>query len=155
MAYTLGFGKHRGKTLEWLFFNDPSYVWWMIDKGAVRELNRRVRTRFAQLIQRAEHLAVPGRCLHCNRSISRMSLTKHPSGGLARVEFLCDKCDHIGGSLLTTPAFKIPDSFKSYDKRGGKILVDSIKYAYYGKKVQMTQAKMEEFFNEPRNFVNR
>jgi len=34
MAYTLGFGKYNGKTLEWLFFNDPGYVWWMIDKGA-------------------------------------------------------------------------------------------------------------------------
>ena len=36
MAYTLGFGKHKDRTLEWLFFNDPGYVWWMTGQGAVR-----------------------------------------------------------------------------------------------------------------------
>jgi len=34
MAYTVGFGKHKDRTLEWLFFNDPGYVWWMIEEGA-------------------------------------------------------------------------------------------------------------------------
>jgi hypothetical protein len=29
MPYTVGFGKHRERTLEWLFFNDPGYVWWL------------------------------------------------------------------------------------------------------------------------------
>ena len=36
MAYTLGFGKYKDRTLEWLFFNDPGYVWWMTGQGAVR-----------------------------------------------------------------------------------------------------------------------
>ena len=150
----VGFGKHRDKTLEWLFFNEPGYVWWMIDKRVDRKFNRRVRNHFEYLVNRATHLAVPGKCRHCNRPISRMRLTKDASGKLARVDFLCDKCPHIADSrsLLTTPAFYIPDFFK-YDKRGEKVLVDSIKYAYYGKDVQMTQAEMEEFFDEPSNFV--
>ena len=38
MAYTVGFGKQKGRTLEWLFFNDPGYVWWMIDQGAQKNL---------------------------------------------------------------------------------------------------------------------
>jgi len=52
------------------------------------------------------------------------------------------------------PAFFVPDFFKSNDKRGEKALVDSIKYAFYGKKMRMTQEKMVEFFDEPSNFVN-
>ena len=38
MPYTVGFGKHRERTLEWLFFNDPGYVWWMIEEGAEEKL---------------------------------------------------------------------------------------------------------------------
>jgi hypothetical protein len=149
------FGKHRGKTLEWLFFNDPGYVRWMIDKVVAKKFNRLVRNRFEYLVWRAMNLAVPGKCRHCNRPISLMSLNKDSSGRLAQVDFLCDKCSQIGGSrsLLTTPAFFIPASFNSRDKRGEKVLVDSIKYAFYGKKVSMTQEKMEEFFDEPSNFV--
>ena len=156
MAYTLGFGRYKERTLEWLFFNDPGYVWWMIDKGADENLKGGARRRFEQLVRRARHLAVPGHCRHCTRPISRMSLTEHTSGGLARIDFFCGECHHDGGSLslLTQPAFYTPDFFKSYDKLGGKFLVEAIKAAYYGKKVRMTQAKMEEFFDDPKNFVN-
>ena len=154
MVYTLGFGRYKDRTLEWLFFNDPGYVWWMIDKGAEKNLKGAARTRFDQLVRRAKHLAVPGKCHHCNKPVSRMSLAD--VGGLARVDFFCDTCHHDGGShyMLTTPAFYTPDFFKNYDKLGGRILVEAIKNAYYGAKVRMTQAKMEEFFADPSHFVN-
>jgi hypothetical protein len=155
MGHTVGFGKHKGRTLEWIFFNDPGYVWWMIDEGAVKNLTGPARTRFDQLVRRAKHLAIPGKCRHCSKPVSQMSRGEHPSGGLARVDFFCDTCHHDGPRYwLTSPAFYTPDFFKSYDKLGGEFLVEAIKYAYYGKKVRMTQAKMEEFFNEPSHFVN-
>jgi len=153
MAYTLGFGKYRDRTLEWLFFNDPGYVWWMIDKGANMNVKGAARTRFDQLVRRARHLAIPGKCRHCDKPVSRMSLIE--SGGLARVDFFCDRCHHDSGSyLLATAAFYTPDFFKNYDRLGGKIVVDAIKWAYYRTKVRMTQRKMEEFFNEPSHFLN-
>jgi hypothetical protein len=156
MAYKVGFGRHKDKTLEWLFFNDPGYVWWMIDEGAQKNLKGAARNRFDQLVKRAKHLAIPGACRHCSNPISRMSLTMHTSGGLARVDFFCNECQHDGGALsvLTTPAFYTPDFFKNYDKLGGKFLVDAIKFAYFRKNVRMTQAKMEEFFDDPSHFVN-
>jgi len=156
MGYKVGFGKHKDETLEWLFFNDPGYVRWMVDKGVAREFSGIVRSRFEYLVLRAMNLAVPGKCRNCNRPISRMRLTKNASGKLAQVDFLCDKCPQIGGSrpLVTMPAFFVPDFFKSNDKRGEKALVDSIKYAFYGKKMRMTQEKMEEFFDGLSNFVN-
>lgn len=155
-AYIIGVGKHRGRTLEWLFFNDPGYVWWRIDQGARQNLKGAARARFDQLVQRAKHLAIPGTCKHCRQPVSRMSLTVHPSGGLAAVDFFCPQCQHDGGTLsvLTTPAFYTPDFFKGYDKLGAKFLVDAIKYAYVGRKVRMTQAKMEKFFDEPSHFVD-
>jgi hypothetical protein len=156
MAYKVGFGKYKDKTLEWLFFNNPGYVWWMIDNDAQKNLKGGSQARFNQLVKRARHLAIPGTCRHCTNPISRMSLTEHISGGLAVVHFFCSNCHHDGGSfsVLTRPSFYTPDFFRNYDKTGAKFLVDAIKWAYYGKKVRMTQAKMEEFFNNPSNFVN-
>lgn len=29
---TLSFGKHAGRTIEWIFDNDPSYLTWMQDE---------------------------------------------------------------------------------------------------------------------------
>jgi hypothetical protein len=155
MPQPVGFGQYKDKTLEWLFFHDPGYVWWMRAKDATKNLKGPARARFDQLVRRAKHLAVPGKCKHCKLPITRMSLTEHPSGGLARVDFFCDSCD-LGSSrsALITPSFYTPDFFRNYDKLGGKILSDAIKNAYYGPKVRMTQAKMEEFFDTPTNFVN-
>ena len=155
MAYTVGFGRHKDRTLEWLFFNDPGYVWWMIKEGAEKNLTVAAQARFAKLVQRAKHLAIPGKCRHCSKPVSRMSLMEHPSGGLARVDFFCDTCSHSSrGSALMTPAFYTPDLFRGYDKLGAKFLVSAIKSAYYGSRVRMTQAKMEQFFNDPSHFVN-
>lgn len=156
MTYKVGFGRHKDRTLEWLFFNDPGYVWWMIEHDAQMHLRGSARTRFDQLVKRAKHLAIPGTCKHCSAPISRMSLTMHPSGGLALVDFFCNVCHHDGGSLsvLATPSFYTPDFFRNYDKLGAKFLVDAIKFAYFHKKVRMTQAKMEEFFDNSRNFVD-
>src|SRR5689334_18407086 len=100
MAYTLGFGRYPDKTLEWVFFNDPGYIWWMVSKGADSNLGGAARNRFNQLVRRARHLAVPGKCRHCSQPISRMSLTEHPSGGLARVDFFCDTCQHSGSRSI-------------------------------------------------------
>jgi len=156
MGYTVGFGKHKDKTFEWLFFNDPGYVRWMIDEDVARKFNRFMRNRFEGLVRQAMNLEVPGKCQYCDRPISMMCLTKDTSGKLAQVDFLCDKCPGTGGSrsLLTEPAFLIPESFRSYNDKGGdKVLADSIKYAYYGKDVQMSEEEMEEFFEEPSNFA--
>jgi len=56
--------------------------------------------------------------------------------------------------VLTTPAFYTPDFFRTYDKLGGRILVGAIKRAYFGSNARMIQAKMEEFFDNSRNFVH-
>ncbi|MDX6383647.1 MAG: Exodeoxyribonuclease X-like C-terminal [Blastocatellia bacterium] len=91
MAYTLGFGKYKDRTIEWLFFNDPGYVWWMIDKGATKHLSAAARSRFEALVRRAKHLRVPGRCKHCPEPVERMALTRHVSSGLALVDFFCGR----------------------------------------------------------------
>lgn len=159
MAFKLGFGKHAERTLEWLFFNDPGYVWWMIDNDiASQRLHGAARARFEDLVRRAQHLRVPGMCTWCKKKpITRMFLTIHISGGLARVDFDCDTCAPGGGSLTTAlrPGFFTPDLYRSYDKTGAKFMIRRIKHTYFGDVFfRMTQQRLEEFFDNPNNFVN-
>jgi hypothetical protein len=129
----------------------------MLDRGAETQLYGAVRQRFDDLVRRASHLSVPGTCKRCDEPISRMSLTFQPGGGLAVVDFFCASCQHEGGStsVLVTPAFYAPELFKPYDKSGAKVLVGAIKLAYFGSKsYRMTQTTMEEFFDDPVNFVD-
>ena len=46
MAYKVGFGRNADRTIEWLFFNDPGYVWWMLDYDADKGLSGLARVDF-------------------------------------------------------------------------------------------------------------
>lgn len=161
MPFTMTFGRHRGRTLEWVFFHDPGYVWWMIDNNVHedrRKFSSPARQRFDQLVRRAQHLRIPGRCPWCGeRPITRMFWTEHTSGGLAVVNFDCDECHPTGGSLSvpSVPSFYTPDLFRRYDKFGAYLLIREIKRAYFGDpSYRMTQRRMEAFFDDSSNFVN-
>jgi hypothetical protein len=161
MAAVLNFGKYKGKTLEWVFFHDPGYIWWIRENNIHNDHHKfpqLVRTRFDDLVRRGLYLRIPGLCSWCNkRPITRMFLTLHISGGLGRVDFDCDECEPGGSSVSVplTPSFFTPDYYRNYDKTGARFLIDAIKWAYYrNSSERMTQQKMEDFFNNPNNFVN-
>ncbi len=161
MAHTLNFGKHEGKSLEWLFFNDPAYVEFIIKKGIHNDASKfsaLARDRFIILVRRASHLIIPGRCSWCKKKpITRMFLTQHISGGLARVDFDCEDCYPMGSSYSSSlkSSFFTPDLYRNYDKFGARELIKAIKYAYFGDSTyRMTQGRMENFFDNPSFFVN-
>jgi hypothetical protein len=158
MSFIINFGKHSGKTLEWIYFHDPGYIYWMTGNNMQEKLPPMTKERFEDLLRRASYLKIPGMCKWCNqRPITRMFMTLHPSGGLADVAFDCDKCYPLGGSysVPTYPSFYTPDFFRQYDKTGAYFLVQAIKRVYFGDpSIKMTQKRMEDFFNNPINFVN-
>jgi hypothetical protein len=99
VSVTFRFGKHKGNSVEWVFFHDPGYIWWLTHKKA--DLRGPLGIRF----------------------------------------------DH--------PSFYTPDYFRGYDKTGAKILISEVKHAYFGSgSARLTQKRMEEFFNNPANFVS-
>lgn len=158
MAFTLNFGKYKNKTFEWLFFHDPGYVWWMIEKNIPERFSKVESKRFEDLVRRAKHLKIPGLCSWCNqRTITRMFLTQHTSGGLAKVDFDCDECHPFGSSptVSLVPSFFTPDFYRNYDKTGANFMIEAIKSAYFkDPSYRMTQKRMEDFFNDRNNFMN-
>lgn len=164
MAVTIRQGKKyggKGRTIEWLLFNDPGYFYWMVHKGIHRQnswFSPCEQQEVARILRRADHLKIPGICTWCkeDRPITRMAMIRHPSGGLTDVGFDCDECSPLGsGWTFTRPAFRTPDIFRNYDKMGGKVLVKAIKYAYFkNTSYRMNAKRLEEFWDNEENFVN-
>lgn len=157
MAIVLNHGKHQGKTLEWILFHDSGYISYILQKEIDKQLPPQLRLRFYDLVKRASHLKVPGLCRSCGtKPITRMFLVNHISGGLGDVVFCCGQCEPTERpfSEPMIPSFLRGDYFRNYDKTGNKILIKAIKLSYFGNpSVKMSQERMEEFFDNPDNFM--
>lgn len=109
------------------------------------------------LIRRATNLKIPVNCSLCNeKPVTRMYMAIHISGGLGSVGFVCNQCKYEGGSksILVKPSFLNSEIVRRYDKTGGKILVEAIKYAYFkDSSYKITKQRADEFFDTPSNFL--
>ena len=155
MSYKVFFGKHNGKSLEWLFFNEASYAQWLITEeieGRWEWRDRKQGEYFHELYRRASHLT--GICPWCKqRPITRMSLSTHyRSGRLGAVGFDCDECEYLGG---TPTAYFRPSFIAPYrmPKTEQLMIVDAIRAEFIGDG-KLTQARMEQFFLDDRYFPN-
>ncbi len=154
MGAIFPYGKHAGKTLEWIIFHDPGYIVWILEDPDKRQ-PRKIAAEFDRLVERAAKLKIPGGCQWgCGGNpITQMCLHIHrASGGMGAVSFDCSKCrPDNNGWCMVRPSFLVCEIFRSYDKTGGKMLVDAIRSAYGLPKI-MNQARMEEFFENDSNF---
>ena len=156
MSYNLSFGKHEGRSFEWIFFKAPRYAYWIYDKGVYRQEHNMEEDEgryFNELYRRAEHLA--GNCTVCkHRPVQRMGLTNHHgTGALGAVGYYCDECEYQGGSPT---GYHQPSFFMTaYDlSRCEKLRITAEIQRHYIGTGNLTQKKMEAFFHNEANFVN-
>jgi hypothetical protein len=155
MSNIITFGKHEGKTFEWLFFKAPWYAEWIYAKGIHRQrhnFSEEEEDYFDELYRRAWHLR--GVCKSCNkRPFSMMGLSTHLSGALSHIGFFCDECEYAGGSPTGyhRPSFFV-DTHNIPRCEQARI-VGYIKNRYLGD-VRLTQKIMEEFFHHDANFAH-
>ena len=155
MHYTLNFGKYKGKTFEWVFFNDSSYAKWLYSKGILRtrhDYDFEEEEYFNELYSRASHLT--GICRYCdgNRTVTRKALSLCGKDSIACL--CCDDCVPLEGQYIyyEEPMLFIADILptKLQAPIARKLLANYLDTPL--KKV--TQATMEKFFREDRFFVN-
>ena len=160
MSYCMNFGKYEGETFEWVFFHDPCYIQWMIKNvhANVSKFSPEARARFEELERRASHLRIPGYCAWCaERPITRIFLTFNTRKRMMHVHFDCDRCRPEGSSYSQPflPSLFVLDDLAYHHDSDMKVFVAAIKRAYFGKtSVKLTQKRLEEFFDDPDNFVN-
>jgi len=154
MSNTLSFGKHEGKTFEWLFFKQPGYARWIYKNGIHRQdhFSEEEGDHFRNLYDRASNLG--GTCCRCHeRPVTRMGLTtsfKHHE--LLAVGFYCDECEYQGGAC--TGYYRASFFVEAYtlEPHEQKMVVDEIQ-RHYICAGNLTQKRMEEFFGDDDNFT--
>jgi hypothetical protein len=156
MNHTLSFGKHIGKTYEWLFFKAPSYTQWIYDERIYRQdynFDEEEAAHFLELYHRASNLA--GTCCQCKqRAVTRMGLTTHRTGDLGAVGFYCDQCEYQGGSRTGYYQPSLLVEAYSLEPCEQRMIVNEIRRHYIGYG-NLTQRRMEAFFHDDANFSNR
>jgi hypothetical protein len=155
MSNKLSFGKHEGRTFEWLFFNKPAYAQWLYDNDIHLQDERMTEQEgeyFLELYRRATNLG--GICCQCKEwPVTRMGLTTHfRSHDISAVGFFCEECEYQGGSRagFYHPSFIVA----AYTVSAGdqKMILSEVRRHYLGESGRFTQSKMEEFFGNDANF---
>ena len=155
MKNKLTFGKHEGKTIEWLFFNKPAYARYIYDNRIHRQehaFDDNGCCHFAEVYRRATHLG--GRCSHCKeRPVTRMGLTTNLHGEVVAVGFYCDECGYLGGSRTGYYAPSFIVNAYTVSAADQKMILNEIRRHYLGGG-NLTQSKMEAFFTNDANFAH-
>lgn len=152
LKYELTFGKHRGHSCEWLFFNDLNYLRWLIREQIPYDSNRfseAAAKHLETLVYRSEHILPP--CSNCGaRRESRMIADDFA------VKFRCRECDPLYFTPLR-PEEPLKPSFLIYDSNARSIsdaaLIAGIKKAFFSiPPPLLTEEHFEAFFDNPANF---
>ena len=132
MGWTeLMFGKHEGKTLPQIVFADTDWFFWAYEAGV---LDRHGTMDEAKSVcRRATRIRIPQDGVE--KLVAEYALCP-TTGMFANVEIVPKSRRHHQGSSPTMrlPVFdlSVPRRFNSYDKAGGKALVNALKVYLFG-----------------------
>jgi hypothetical protein len=146
------FGKYEAKTLPQVAFIDPSYIYWAAKSSSFG--SAKLSKELADVARKGRRIKIPDNDLMDKRVCYYVDRT---SGKIANVEVVgTDQGPHVGSSgTLQTSYFdlSVPHKLASYDKTGGKFVIDAIKHHVFGNsKARLTKAKCEGFFDDVTNF---
>lgn len=153
MNNVISFGKHEGKSFEWLLFKRPAYAQWVYENDIYSQdhFGEEEADHFLKLYERATNLG--GTCCQCHeRLVTKMGLTTSFSHHeLLAVGFYCDECEYMGGARtgFFHPSFFV-DAY-TLDPGEKKMIIREIRRHYIGHG-NLTQKKMKEFFADDANF---
>lgn len=154
MTWTpVAFGKYRGKTLPQIAFSDPDYLYWAMKEGVFS--SKQIAAEAKDVARKAQRIAVPD---HYNAGKKVRYYIDRTRGKLGNVEVIdAGRGPHSGSSSVVDKEFFdlfSASKISSYDKTGGRFVVNSIKYHVFGNsKARLTKSKVEAFFEDSANFI--
>jgi hypothetical protein len=145
---TIGFGKHKGKTLPEVIFDDADWFFWAYEddifKGA---LAREIR----EVYRRARAVRIPEQ----DGQRRLVEYRFHPKNGKFTTMFLIPdgpifECQTVSPVI----DFYVPRACCKYDKTGCKNLVLAFKAIFFGNQShRLSKKAREDFFSDDANFV--
>jgi hypothetical protein len=145
---TIGFGKHKGKTLPQLIFDDADWFFWAYEEDIFKgALGREVR----EVYRRARAIRIPQQ----NGKKMLVEYRFEPrSGKFATMFLIPDGIIFERQTVSSVIDLYVPRSCKPKDKRGCKNLVLAFKEIYFGNQShRLSKQAREDFFSDDRNFV--
>jgi hypothetical protein len=145
---TLNFGKHKGKTLPQVIFDDADWFFWAYEEDLftgmqapeAREIYRRARAVRIP-VQNGQKMLVEYRFEPRSGKFVTMFLI--PYGIIFERQIVSSVID-----------FYVPRSCKTRDKKGCTNLVHAFKEIYFGNQShRLSKQAREDFFSDDANFV--
>ncbi|WP_395741720.1 hypothetical protein [Prosthecobacter sp.] len=153
MYCEIEFGKHRGRSYEWIFFNDPSYATWLYENKVIKrrqDLDPYEKDYFEELYARASCLA--GICEVCKaKPITRKAF--YFDMGKCISHLFCETCKVPG---LSRDYYSNPSmlDFGPWTTQYQPKVFRSLADKYTDQQRDYSQEEMEAFFRCDANFRN-
>ena len=149
-------GKHAGKPIEVIMFEDPGYLYWYSKQESFSKLRPVLQKKIRYIVELADSLRIPGYCRECNhkrprRMIFRMQSPKE----LQHVNFVCEDCDpgNTAGVISSNPTFNYVDVLAGKNIHNVNVFIEAIVKAYWKKPWRMlTQREMILFWKNKGHF---
>lgn len=151
MWSVVNFGKFRNKglTLPQIIVKDPDWFFWAVDESAFKGAQA---AEAKTLARRASSIKLPP----AQAATDCIQYWLTPDGKFAGFAVINQsQPPHLGSSseirsdVLNLAA---PRGIKGYDKLGCRLMLKTFKHYWFGGK-SFTKARVENFFNDPANFV--
>jgi hypothetical protein len=154
----LRFGKHKGKTLPQVLFQDPDWFFYALKKGIFKKgtpLGREAE----ELNRKARRIRIPRGALSPSK-VERKAVAEYTfshSGVFGVLEIVpASQSLHSGSPTIRREVIDLGIASERcpYDKLGNRLLIRQAKFILFGSsKYRMTRKRCEEFFGDDRNFV--
>lgn len=152
MVWTaIGFGKHKGKSLPQIIFQDADWFFHAYENGYFKAV---LSQEAHKLYRRARSIRVPSRNGHkmlIEYVMHRDLQSQRKKFGTMRL--IADGPGLEGLRVSTRIDFYVPRSYAQYDKTGYKNFVFALKAILFGDRShRMNRRACEAFFNDADNF---
>jgi len=147
----VNFGKHKGKSLPQVIFQDPDWFFSAYEEGI---FEGPLRQEAEDIYRKATSIRIP------QPGLKTLVAEYGPSpfnGSFVDLELVPQNQPHHADGTLTFRMEVIdlgaPRNFKQYRKIGCKVLLPKIKFYLFGNSgYRLTKKRCEEFFKENNNF---
>jgi hypothetical protein len=150
-------GKHAGKPLEVVMFDDPGYLYWYSKQELFYQLPALLQKKIRFLIELADSLRIPGNCRECNKHTPprRMVVRIQAPDILKHIKFVCNECDPgTSQEVKSLPlSFNYLEAVVGQSPHNISVFREAIAEAYWKKPWhELTQHDMIKFWGNKNNF---
>ena len=151
MSWTqLSFGRHKGKTLPQVVFQDPDWFFWAYEENVFKGV---IKREAEDIYRKATSIKIPE-----EKGKKLVEYMIHPSyNRFADIQLVdIDRLAHEGSTRTERKKvidLSYPRRCVNYDKLGCRILIKSFKEIIYGtRSFKITKPIAENFFDNASNF---